>query len=321
MPSVSSTLAPQVDAAFWFIVGISVFLLALITFFMVFFVIRYSRRRNPVPTDIEGNIWLEIAWTVVPVVIVLAMFQFGYTGYAAMRNVPKGAMEVKVSAMMWRWSFTYANGVQSDELRVPLDKPVKVLLTSLDVLHSFYVPAFRVKRDVVPGQEHYLWFQPTTLGEFDVLCAEYCGTDHSQMLSKVVVLPPEEFDAWYKRQGEQLAKSAPAPAAASAPADSDQPTDQLALGKRLMDQKGCFACHSRDGTKLSGPTFKGLFGRKVTVTVGDQEKDVVADEDYVKRSVATPESEIVKGFQPLMPPPNLTDDELEAVVAYLKTLN
>jgi len=316
----SSTVASQVDAAFYFIVGVSTLLLVAITGLMSYFVIRYNHKRNPTPTDIEGNTWLEVLWTVIPLAIVMVMFYYGFLGYRTMRNVPQDAMAVKVTAMMWRWSFAYENGLQTDVLRVPLGKPVKVLLRSNDVIHSFYVPAFRIKKDVVPGQENVAWFEPTSLGEFDLMCAEYCGVDHSKMLSKVIVMPEAEFTRWYKSKAPSLAASATSTPAAAKPMEAEKADPLVAEGAALANRNGCFACHSRDGTKLTGPTFKGLFGREVTVLVGGKPKTVVADEAYVRKSIAAPEAEIVKGFQPRMSPPKLTDKETTALLAYLKTL-
>jgi cytochrome c oxidase subunit 2 len=316
----SSTVASQVDAAFYFIIGISTFLLLAITGLMIYFVIRYNYKRNPRPTDIEGNLWLEVVWTVIPVALVMAMFYYGFAGYKTMRTVPKDAMTVKVTAMMWRWSFEYENGIQSDVLRVPLGKPVKVLLRSNDVIHSFYVPAFRTKKDVVPGKENMAWFEAISLGEFDILCAEYCGIDHSKMLSKVIVMPEAEFARWYTREDPSVvASAAPAPTA-DRPTEPEKPDPLVVEGGTLAGRKGCLACHSRDGTEGTGPTFRGLFGRQLTVLVGGAERDVVVDEAYVRKATATPEAEIVKGYQPVMPPAKLTDNEMSAILAYLKSL-
>jgi cytochrome c oxidase subunit 2 len=190
----------HVDRTFLFIVGISVALLALVTGLMIYFVIKYSRKRNPQATEVEGNTFLEILWTVVPTALVIAMFYYGWIGFKAMREVPKNAMTVNVTAQMWFWRFEYANGLQTDVLRVPVGKPVKLELTSLDVVHSLYMPAFRVKEDAVPGTDTYLWFQAEEEGLYDIFCAEYCGTEHSSMTTKVEAIPLEEFREWYNSQ-------------------------------------------------------------------------------------------------------------------------
>ncbi len=167
---------------------------------MVYFVIRYRREKHPQPADIEGSTWLEITWTVIPTLLVLTMFYYGLTGFEFLKKVPEGAMVVKVIARQWSWLFQYENGHQDTELRVPVGKPVKLLLTSQDVIHGFYAPAFRIKQDAVPGMTNYLWFQPTEAGTFDVMCSQYCGLEHSHMLTKIVVLPEEEFTKWYQEQ-------------------------------------------------------------------------------------------------------------------------
>jgi len=191
------TITQSVDTTFLIIVGISVFFLALITFAMFYFMYKYSRKKNPVATDITGNTSLEILWTVIPSILVMVMFFYGYAGFKQMRNAPADAMTVKVTGRMWVWNFEYDNGVKSDTLFVPTGKPVKLELNSADVNHSFYIPAFRIKEDAVPGRKNYLWFEPTEDGEYYVECAEYCGLSHSYMLSKVVSLPKDKYDAWY----------------------------------------------------------------------------------------------------------------------------
>jgi len=204
--------ADHVDRTFLFIVGISVALLALVTVLMIYFVIRYSRRRNPQPTDIKGSTFLEIVWTAVPTALVLAMFYYGWVGFKTMREVPANAMTVKVTGQMWFWRFEYANGTQTDVLNVPVGVPVKLELSSLDVVHSMYIPAFRVKEDVVPGANNYMWFQAKEEGTYDIFCAEYCGAEHSSMISEVVAMPLDEFRRWYNTQ-------APADSTSSSPGD------------------------------------------------------------------------------------------------------
>ena len=291
-----------VDNVFLYILVICIFLLALITFLMVYFVIRYRREKHPQPADIEGSTWLEITWTVIPTLIVLTMFYYGLTGFEFLKKVPPGAMMVKVIARQWSWLFEYENGIKDKELRVPVGKPVKLILTSQDVIHGFYAPAFRIKQDAVPGMTNYLWFQPTQVGTFDVMCSQYCGLEHSHMLTKIVVLPEEEFTMWYQGQKEKEAEKGPPP------------------GFQLYQVKGCIACHSIDGSPRVGPTFKGLFGKTVTVMTDGKERKVVADEAYLRKSTLEPNADVVKGFPPIMPPEKLTDSELDEIVNYLETL-
>jgi cytochrome c oxidase subunit 2 len=292
-----------VNQVFFYILAITVFLLALITFLMVYFVIRYHRKRSPQPAEIKENTWLEIIWTVVPTLLVLTMFYYGLTGFNFLKRAPQDAMKVKVIARQWSWLFEYENGLRSTELKVPVGKPIKLLLTSQDVIHSFYAPAFRIKQDVVPGMVNSLWFQSTEVGEFDVLCSQYCGLQHAKMLTKIMVLPEEEFKKWYQTGKEMEAKLPPS-------------------GTQLFQERGCKACHSIDGTPGLGPTLKGLFGKTVTVLTDGKERKLVADEAYLRKSILEPNVDIVKGFPPIMPPLKglLTDQEIDALVSYLKEL-
>ena len=268
---------------------------------MVYFVIHYRREKHPQPADIEGSTWLEVTWTVIPTLIVLTMFYYGLTSFQFLKKVPEGAMVVKVIARQWSWLFEYQNGMKETELKVPLGKPVKLLLTSQDVIHGFYAPAFRIKQDAVPGMTNYLWFQPTQTGTFDVMCSQYCGLEHSHMLGKIVVLPEEEFKRWYQTGKEMEAKPP-------------------LLGDRLFLEKGCRACHSIDGTPGVGPTFKGLFGKTVTVLTDGKERTMVADETYLKKSILEPGADVVKGFPPIMPPQKLTEEEIQSLSEYIKGL-
>jgi len=292
------TTAQAVDPVFYFIFGVSLALLLGITITMLWFVVRYRRSRNPEPTsDVAGNIWLEIIWVVLPTILVLAMFYYGWSGYLALRNVPKNALQVTATARMWSWSFTYANGKTSTKLYVPVGKPVLVQLVSLDVLHGFYLPAFRVKRDVVPGMKNHAWFVASKPGSYDLFCSQYCGLGHSGMISTVEALPEPEFAAWLGRNSE-----------------SGQPA-----GLALLKQHGCLGCHSMDGTSKIGPTFKGLFGSQVRVQRDGKLLTVTADEPYLRESIHKPAAAIVEGFQPIMPPfPGLTEAEVTAMLDAIK---
>jgi cytochrome c oxidase subunit 2 len=270
---------------------------------MVYFVIRYRKKRNPQPSDIHENTWLEIIWTVVPTLLVLTMFYYGLTGFNFLKKVPVDAMKVKVIARQWSWLFEYENGVKSAELKVPVGKPVKLSLTSQDVIHGFYIPAFRIKQDVVPGMTNTLWFQPTGVGTFDVFCTQYCGLQHAKMVTKIVVLPVEEFNQWVQKGKEEIE------------AAKDKPR-----GAQLFQEKGCMACHSIDGTPRVGPTLKGLFGKTVIVMTEGKERNIAADEAYLRRSILEPNADAVKGFPPIMPPGKMTDDEINEVIKYIKEL-
>ncbi|RMI14271.1 MAG: cytochrome c oxidase subunit II [Calditrichaeota bacterium] len=311
---ISGNFSTSVNGIFIFIVVLSAILLAGITAAMIYFLFRYHHTRNKQPKDIEGNLVLEVLWTVIPTIVVMGFFAYGWKGYREMASVPENAITVETTGRMWSWAFQYENGAQSDTLYVPANTPVHLKLTSSDVIHSFYIPAFKVKKDVVPGMNTEMWFSADEPGKYQVFCAEYCGYNHAYMLTKVVALPQAEFEAWYKRMGEGVATQPAGEAAAEAAPSPER-------GEMLVTQKGCIACHSTDGTPRVGPSFGGLFGKTETVLVNGEEKQVVVDEEYIRRSVWQPDAEKVKGFEAIpMPPQQVTDEELEAIIAYIKTL-
>jgi cytochrome c oxidase subunit 2 len=291
-----------VDNVFLYILLICVFLLGLITFLMVYFVVRYRRKKHPKPVDIEGSTWLEITWTVIPTLIVLTMFYYGLTGFEFLKKVPPGAMVVKVIARQWSWLFQYENGIRDTELRVPVGKPVNLHLNSLDVIHGFYIPAFRIKQDVVPGMTNTLWFQPTQVGTYDIMCSQYCGLEHSHMLSKMIVLPEEEFTNWYQGKKKEVTAKGPV------------------QGSHLYEVKGCVACHSADGSPRVGPTFKGLLGKKEKVTSGGKKETAVVDEAFIRKFISEPNVVHIEGYPPIMPKISMTNEELTELVDYIKSL-
>ena len=299
-PSISSG---EVDNVFIFILTICVILLIIITVTMIYFVIKYDRKRHPKAIQIDGSTKLEIIWTVIPVILVLSMFYYGWEGFKLLRSVPGGAMVVHVTGRMWEWKFIYENGRESKILYVPQDIPVKLLMTSQDVVHSFYVPAFRIKEDTVPGMETYLWFQAKQTGSYDVFCAEYCGTLHSNMITKLVVMPEGEFKKWY---GENTLT----------------PVTEEA-GLKLLKEKNCIICHSLDGSLRNGPVLKGIFGKKIKVITDGRERIVTADETYLKTSILDPQADIVSSYDKIPMPQQkgiLTDKQVDEIVKYLKEL-
>lgn len=301
-----NTIVQKVDFAFYFIIGISVILLVGITTVMIFYAFKYSRKKNKVATQIDGSTKLEILWTVIPTILVLAMFWVGYVGYTPMREIPEDAMEVTATGRMWSWSFEYENGLKSDRLVVPLNQAVKLNLRSVDVNHSLYIPAYRIKEDVIPGINNKMWVNPDRLGSFDIYCAEYCGTRHSYMITQMDVVNQDEFEEWYA-EGTALKES----------------DDPAIAGFELIKANGCVACHSTDGSKIIASSFKGLFGAKRTIQVDGEEKEIVVDEAYIKRSILDPKAEIVVGFTPVMPEykGQISDEDVDKIIAYIKTLN
>jgi cytochrome c oxidase subunit 2 len=291
----------KVDSAFFFIVATSVALLLLVTVMMLVFVRRYGHRRRPHPVVVRDSVALEIVWTAVPLVLVMLMFYFGYVDFEFIRTPPRGAMPVQVTARQWSWLFTYADGRQDDVLRVPLGRPVTLTMTSLDVIHSLYIPAFRIKEDCVPGMKTHLWFEADRTGTYEVFCTEYCGVGHSHMRSQVIVMPASDFDAWYAAAEKTEATGA-------------------AAGLRVAKAKGCLGCHSTDGSRKVGPTFKGLIGSHETVTQAGRSRTITVDAAFVRQYVLRPNVDVVKGYPPIMPKIPVTDADLDAVVAYLESL-
>ena len=199
MFSGSSPYSDYVDATFLTIVGISLLVFLGLLIAMVYFVIRYSRKKNPYSTNIEGHIPLELTWTIVPLILFMGIFYMGWQGYLKELQIPDNAMPIKVTAQMWKWTFEYPNGVQTDTLYVPMNMPIKCALHSMDVNHSFYIPSFRIKRDVIPNRENLLWFKTVRKASYDIACAEYCGLEHSYMYTKVISQDSSEFDSWYRQ--------------------------------------------------------------------------------------------------------------------------
>ncbi len=294
----ASTYSGLVDNAFWFILGSSLIMLVGITLTLIYFLVKYRRSKNPNPAQIEDNRKLELLWTVLPTILVMVMFYYGWAGFKVMRDTPDDAMEIIVNARMWSWSFQYPDGSQSAELYVPTGQPISLKLRSADVIHSFFVPEFRLKEDCMPGRENHAWFETTRDGTFDIFCAEYCGDLHSQMLSKVVSLPPAEFDRWLVDNASNISP------------------------EFLLQVKGCNACHSVDGRKGIGPTYKGLFGKTETVVTDGEVRQVVVDEAYIRHSILEPQADIVQGFDPVMPPmkDQISPEEIDILIEYIKLL-
>lgn len=296
-----SYFSDAVDNVFLILTAISVLLLLLITVLMVYFIIKYKKEKNPVPSQIESNTFLEILWTIVPTIIVIWLFFEGWAGFDFLRKVPENPLEIKVKGRMWSWLFEYPSGKKSDKLYVPQNTPVKLVLTSSDVIHSLYIPALRVKEDALPGLQTYLWFTADNTGEYDIFCAEYCGTGHSSMITKLIVMNKQDFEKWLTETPQ---------------------VSGVSIGFELLKEKGCLGCHSTDGSQSIGPTFKGIFMRKTVVSENGKEKEIEADESYIRNSILDPKVMVVKGYQPLMPEQKdlISEEELNQIVAYLKTL-
>lgn len=300
----ASNLAGDVDKAFIFIFSVSFILIIAITGFMIWTVVKFNRKKGIPAQQFTHNNTVEVIWTVIPTIIVLIMFWYGWKGFKTMRTVPDDAMEITAIGRMWAWDFDYGDGKVAKELVLPINKPVKLHLHSEDVNHSFFIPAFRVKEDVVPGYANWLWFTPTEKGTFDIFCAEYCGLLHSGMLATTRVVDESEYNDWF----------------ASLESTKDKPSPE---GEAIAKANSCFGCHSLDGSKLVGPSFKGLYGSKHIVIEDGKEVEIEVNDEYLKHSIVEPNAQIVKGFNKgLMQSYKgvISDEDIDKIVDYLRTV-
>jgi len=299
-PEAASTIAGRVDALYFFLLALSAFFSLLIAGLIVFFAVRFHRRRpDAVGAQIEGGTVLEITWTVVPLLISMVIFVWGASVYFAMARPPDETLNIYVVGKQWMWKFQHLDGQREiNELHVPVGRPIKLITTSEDVIHDFFVPAFRTKADVIPGRYVNIWFQPTKPGRYRLFCAEYCGTRHSGMTGEVVVMEPSEYQTW-------LSGGAPEGSLAS-------------TGAKLFADLACNTCHRPDA-QGRGPVLEGLFGKTVRLQSGET---VTVDEAYVRESILIPAAKITAGFQPIMPTFQglVTEEQLLALIEYVKSL-
>jgi len=299
-PEQASTMAPRVDQLYFFLLGVSVFFATLILVLIIAFAVKYRRRSDDEqPRPISGNLGLEILWTVVPLSLTLVMFVWGARLFFITFYPPSDALEINVVAKQWMWKVQHAEGrSEIDELHIPTGRPIKLIMTSQDVIHDFFVPAFRVKNDVLPGRYTTLWFEATKPGAYRLFCSQYCGTQHSGMIGHIIALEPAEFQAW-------LSGGATAVSMATA-------------GENLFQKLGCVSCHAQNDTGR-GPSLVGLLGKTVRLQSG---ASVTADEDYIRESILNPQAKIVAGYQPIMPTFKglISEDGIMQIIAYLKSL-
>lgn len=301
-PPSASTVASDVDALYFFILAVSVFFAVLVSVLVVGFAIKY-RRKNPsdIGADIHGSLTLELIWTFIPFVLAMVMFVWGAQVFFTLAKPPADAMEIYVVGKQWMWKVQHPDGVREiNSLHVPINRPVRLTMGSEDVIHDFSIPAFRVKMDVVPGRLTTLWFTATKVGEYHLFCAEYCGTKHSGMIGTVTVMEPQDYEAWLA--GGRTSGSA------------------VQNGERLFSELACSTCHKADSTGR-GPWLGGVFGGTVTLSDG---RKVVADENYLRESVMSPNAKVVLGFGPpsIMPTFQgmVSEENLLQLIAYVKTL-
>ncbi|WP_394822697.1 cytochrome c oxidase subunit II [Pendulispora albinea] len=302
LPEQLSTGAAEVDDLYMFVYWFSVIFTAVIVAVMLYCIVKFRRRPGVKAEPVGHNLVLELVWTFGPVIFIAILFHLGFKVYVHNAVAAENAMEIRVRGRQWLWEFEYPNGTrENNELTIPLNQPVKFILSSDDVIHSFYVPGARWKRDAVPGMYTNISFTPTKLGNMQVFCAEYCGTSHSGMLAMIHVVTPEDFQ-------KHLDSADKAP-------EGKKPEE---WGAELYKKNACNTCHSIDGSKMPGPTWKGLWGKTESLADGST---VVVDENYVKESILKPQAKIAAGFTTAqMPPFTLKDAQIDAIIAYMKTL-
>jgi cytochrome c oxidase subunit II len=304
-PPQASNHADLIDTVYYFIYWVSVVSFVLIVVMMVHFARKYAqKKRNDLPNEqSDHNTLLEIGWSLPVLIVGVILFYFGAIGYIDARTPPPGAYEIRVRAAKWSWEFTYPNGATSPDLHLPVNTPIRLVMGSDDVLHSFFVPAFRVKQDVVPGRYSDIYFEATQTGEFQIFCTEFCGTKHSEMLAMAIVHDEIGFRAELEKLANPLV-------------DCGTPAE---CGLKVVTMKGCPQCHSSDGATGIGPSFKGLYDTDRPLTSGGSKK---ADENYIRSSILDPKADVVQGFNPVMPTfkGKIKDEEINAIIDYLKSL-
>ena len=292
-------MAGNVDALFIFLLIVSGLISLLIFACILFFAARYRYRPNVPAEQIEGSVPLELTWSIIPLCIFVVIFLWGAVVYFRERTPPRDTAEVYTVAKQWMWKFEHAEGQREiNELHVPVGRDVKMIMTSQDVIHSFFVPAFRIKQDVLPGRYTVAWFRATKPGSYHLFCAEYCGTQHSGMIGSVVVMEPAQYEAWMS-------------GASTGPLS--------ATGEKIFAELGCVTCHRTD-VQGRGPNLQGIFGKPVLLQDG---RTVTADENYIRESILDPGAKIVNGYKPVMPTFQglVTEEQLNALVAYIKSLS
>jgi len=297
-PPQASTMAGHVDALYFFLVAITAFFTLLVSALILYFAVRYRKTRNPEPTQVHGSTALELFWTGVPLAIVMVIFVWSAVIYFLQTRPPKGAMEIYAVGKQWMWKFEHTEGQREiNELHVPLGRDVRMIMTSQDVIHSFYVPAFRIKADVLPGRYTSTWFHAIKPGRYHLFCAEYCGTEHSGMIGDVVVLEPAEYQAW---------------------AASGVDGSLASAGEKSFQHYGCSMCHRTD-TGGRAPNLIGAYGKTVLL---DDGRTLTIDESYVRESILNPGAKIVSGFKNIMPTfeGQVSEEEVIGLVAYIKAL-
>ncbi len=299
-PEQASVLAGQVDILYYLLVGLSIFFALLIFFLIYIFAVRYRRRtEEEVPRQIPGLIQLELAWSVIPFGMAIVVFVWGAKLYFNAYTPPDNALEIYVVGKQWMWQIQQPTGQREiNELHIPTGRAIKLMMATEDVIHSFYIPAFRIKKDVVPGRYSTMWFEATKPGTYHLFCAEYCGTKHSQMIGWVTVMEPVQYQRWLS--------------------GGDASETPVAAGEKKFQQLGCITCHG-DKPGARGPSLKGLFGNPVQLQSGEV---LTVNEDYIRESILRPNAKITAGYSPIMPTyqGQISEAALLQITAYIKSL-
>ena len=299
-PEQASSFAGNVDALFLFILATCLFFAVLVTLLAAFAAFKYHRKSpGEVGSTVEGSTILEIGWTVIPLILAIGMFAWGAVIYVNFRTAPKDTLDVYVTGTQWMWKLQQPNGKREiNELHIPVNRNIKLILGSEDVIHNFYVPAFRVKMDVVPGRYNTMWFRATKIGKYHFFCSQYCGTNHAQMGGWVTVMDPAEYAAWLS--------------------DESGNVNPVSAGEKLFTQLACVTCHLSNGTGRA-PSLNGVYGAKVLLADGTT---VNADDAYIRESILLPKAKIVAGYQPVMPTFQglVTEEQILDLTAYIKSL-
>ena len=320
LPASGSTFADSIDLLHFLVIGCTLLGATGVAAVTLWYMMRYRRRSNTAPTPEVKASKAGEAFIIGSILMLFLLFWVvGFSQYVKMSEAPAGAMEVYVTGKQWMWKFSYPGGRRSiNVLTVPVGRPVKLVMTSRDVIHSFFVPAFRIKQDVIPGRYVSQWFEATQPGTYEVFCAEYCGVSHSRMLAAVVVLSQPDYDDWLAR-GENNTELSVADFESVGGMGEPSGSNLVELGRTVAARRQCFACHTIDGQRHVGPTWRGLYGSTIPLQGG---KAVVADEAYLTRSMMDPMAEVHEGFQPVMPTYQgvLQAPEAAAIVEYIKAL-
>jgi cytochrome c oxidase subunit II len=298
-PDQASTAASRVDALYFTLVGVSLFFSLIIVVGLAYSAIRYRKGSKASRANaLNDHLPLELAWSIIPLVIAFGLFFWGANLFFDLHVAPRNAIDIYVVGKQWMWKIQHPEGNREiNELHVPVGKPVRLTMTSQDVIHSFFIPAFRIKQDVLPGRYTTEWFTATKKGEYHLFCAEYCGTSHSSMIGRVIVMDPAEYEAWLDDNAQQT---------------------MVTNGQQIFQQFGCQTCH-RDADGPRGPSLTGLYGKTVTLTTGER---VRADRDYIRESIVNPGRQLTAGYQALMPTfkSQVSEEQINHLIEYIKSL-